>query len=149
MGWIVYCVCVCTDHIEDHYVDFMQWKSEAIFRTWGHFGLVLTTSECCLSVKRFDLESLEPCISLGQDKRLRNSLCPYKTEIQLRVCVCVRSLPCRFAPLTMLGWGTAHVWRIRVWEILAESISWAEKADKQGRKFDFSLYFQSISPWWR
>lgn len=39
-------------------------------------------------------------------------------------------LPCRFALLTMLGWGTAHVCRMRVWEMLAESISWA--AEREG-----------------
>ena len=46
-------------------------------------------------------------------------------------CVCVWSLPCSgFGPLTMLGWGTPHVCRIRVWEILAESISWATEGER-------------------
>lgn len=42
------------------------------------------------------------------------------------------SLPCRFAPLTMLGCGTAQVCRIRVCERLAESISWAAERWKEG-----------------
>lgn len=37
----------------------------------------------------------------------------------------VGGLPCRLALLTMLGCGTAQVCRIRVCEMLAESISWA------------------------
>lgn len=65
--------------------------------------------------------------------------------------VCVWSLPCRFVLLTMLGWGTPHVCRIRVWEILAESISWATETKWERESFNshnhlhvtFAIFFVS------
>lgn len=54
------------------------------------------------------------------------------------------SLPCRFAPLTMFGWGTPHVCRIRVWEILAESISWATDSET-GKAFLFTSNILCLS----
>lgn len=54
--------------------------------------------------------------------------------------VCVWSLPCRFVLLTMFGWGTPHVCRMRVWEILAESISWATETERERERGSFNSH---------